>query len=216
MYLVFKQNKYTKVYYRIIDNARNRIPQGYVEKHHIMPKSLGGSNNPENIAKLTAREHFICHRLLVKMVEGRVAQAKMAYAAWQQSRGATLKNIRITSRTYEALKQQLSSAYAGRKRAPFSQQAKDNMREGAKTRAKVVYSAERLRKLATVRKNVAGWNKGLKMDLTDEQRQNISTRLAEANRGKPKKKRLCPHCERDIAVNAFTQWHGDRCKYRRS
>ena len=33
---------------------------GYYEKHHIQPKSLGGSNKKENLVRLTAREHFIC------------------------------------------------------------------------------------------------------------------------------------------------------------
>jgi hypothetical protein len=214
---MFKQNKYTKIYYEIINLARSRSLTGYFEKHHVIPKSLGGANDQENIVKLTAREHFICHRLLVKMVEGRGNQAKMAYAAWQQTRKAKDGEFKITSRTYEALKHQLSTYYTGRKRAPFSQQAKDNMREGAKTRAKVIHSAERLEKFAANRcKTVAGWNKGLKLSLTDEQRAVMSEKFSKANLGKPKKKIPCPHCGRDIGINAFSTWHGDRCKHRLS
>ena len=78
---MFKNNKYTKWYYQIIDN-RNANPLNslvYQEKHHIIPKSLGGSNKKENIVSLTAREHFVCHRLLVKMTDGN-DKVKMSYA----------------------------------------------------------------------------------------------------------------------------------------
>ena len=76
MYLT---NKYTKWYYNIIHRAQNRTLTEYSEKHHIIPKSLGGSNDKENLAVLTAREHFICHWLLTKMVTGKSKQ-KMAFA----------------------------------------------------------------------------------------------------------------------------------------
>ena len=36
----------------------------YYERHHIIPRSMGGSNEPENMVLLTHREHIIAHRLL--------------------------------------------------------------------------------------------------------------------------------------------------------
>jgi hypothetical protein len=57
---------YKKIYEFIIERAKNRSLNCYVEKHHIIPKCLGGLNNKDNIIKLTAKEHFICHRLLVE------------------------------------------------------------------------------------------------------------------------------------------------------
>jgi len=67
----FNQNKYTKWYWQIIDAAKIRhFPiDAYTEQHHVIPKSLGGSNNKSNLVKLTAREHFIVHLLLVRMVD---------------------------------------------------------------------------------------------------------------------------------------------------
>ena len=66
---MFIQNKYTSWYYNIINKAKseNRIKskETYYESHHIIPKSLGGNNSKENIVLLTAREHYICHCLLV-------------------------------------------------------------------------------------------------------------------------------------------------------
>ena len=60
---------YLKVYIRIIRRSKNRSLCGYIERHHIIPKSLGGSNNKYNIVELTAREHFISHMLLLKICE---------------------------------------------------------------------------------------------------------------------------------------------------
>ena len=70
--MIFIDNKYTKWYYAIVQNANLRVlPEDiYVEKHHIIPCSLDGDNSKENLVKLTAREHFVCHLLLTKMVTG--------------------------------------------------------------------------------------------------------------------------------------------------
>ena len=56
----------------------DRSISGYTERHHIIPKSLGGGNNKENLVNLTAREHFICHWLLTKMT----AETKHQYQMW--------------------------------------------------------------------------------------------------------------------------------------
>lgn len=66
----FIVNKYYFWYYKIISNRITNEPIGYVEKHHIIPKCLGGTNSKLNLVKLTAREHFICHVLLTKMTKG--------------------------------------------------------------------------------------------------------------------------------------------------
>lgn len=70
--MIFIDNKYTRWYYNIITNAQLRIlpVDIYIEKHHILPRSLGGTNIDNNLVKLTAREHFICHLLLTKMTTG--------------------------------------------------------------------------------------------------------------------------------------------------
>jgi len=59
---------YIRIYNQIINKAKNRIIQDlqYYENHHIIPKCMGGSNKKDNLVKLTAREHFICHWLLFK------------------------------------------------------------------------------------------------------------------------------------------------------
>ena len=72
-----------------------------IERHHITPRSLGGSDTPENIAKLTPREHFIAHKLLAKIHGGRM-WAALAY----MSRGGTKSadGYKVKSRDYELAK----------------------------------------------------------------------------------------------------------------
>jgi len=58
---------YTKHYNLLMKKAKTREkPQGYLEIHHIIPKSEGGKNEDSNLVFLTAREHFLAHWLLYK------------------------------------------------------------------------------------------------------------------------------------------------------
>jgi 5-methylcytosine-specific restriction endonuclease McrA len=63
---------YKKHYDLLIERSRNRIIDGYVEKHHIIPKCLGGSDDMANIAILTPEEHFLAHQLLIKLNPGHI------------------------------------------------------------------------------------------------------------------------------------------------
>ena len=96
-------NKYSKLYYKITSNAKQRFTEGYTELHHIIPQSMGGSNDKENLVELTAREHFICHWLLVKMTEGK-DRSKMLYALngmKAENRYQQRYHTKITERVYE-------------------------------------------------------------------------------------------------------------------
>jgi hypothetical protein len=108
----FLSNKYTRCYYNIINFAKSRASGtlSYVERHHIIPKSLGGTNESENIVTLSAREHLICHMLLIKMTSGN-DKSKMAFAAWRMVFGGhTHKRAKVTSRTYATLKTEMADA----------------------------------------------------------------------------------------------------------
>ena len=69
---------YQAHYDRLIERAKNRVLEGYVENHHVIPKCIGGTNDKSNIVSLTPEEHYVAHQLLVKLypdVKG------LAYAA---------------------------------------------------------------------------------------------------------------------------------------
>jgi hypothetical protein len=107
---MYLDNKYTITYNNIVNRAKARVLDEYSEKHHIIPKCLGGTNKKDNLIRLTAREHFICHRLLVKMVEGK-AKFQMIKAVDMMTAHSKLHNrYKISSRLYEQLKREASAA----------------------------------------------------------------------------------------------------------
>jgi hypothetical protein len=77
---LFIQNKYYTWYYQIIDKARTKKYDDYSEVHHIIPGSLGGSDDADNLIRLSFREHFMCHWLLIKFVKDSIDKTKMSYA----------------------------------------------------------------------------------------------------------------------------------------
>ena len=58
---------YTTHYQRLIARARIRALTGYRERHHVIPRCMGGDDSPTNLVGLTPEEHYVAHQLLVKM-----------------------------------------------------------------------------------------------------------------------------------------------------
>lgn len=99
---------------QIIQNTRRARKQlGYVEGHHIIPRSIKPefSNNHFNIVYLTAKEHFIAHLLLTKMFSGK-EQTKMIFAFRRIHYDNNGK--RYTSRLFSNLKSQMPPANLGK------------------------------------------------------------------------------------------------------
>lgn len=103
---------YCKIYMSIIFKAtaekeqrlHNKQNGHYYEQHHIIPKTLGGTNATDNLINLTAREHFICHWLLVKMYKiGSLEREKMIFALNQMcyANPSINSNRKINSKVYQ-------------------------------------------------------------------------------------------------------------------
>ncbi len=111
--MVFIDNKYTTWYNSIIQKAKSRsFPKNvYSERHHIIPKSIGGNDSADNLVRLTAKEHFICHLLLTKMVEGNQKRS-MYHAAWKMVNQARSyqQRYKVNSHTYSLLKERNAKA----------------------------------------------------------------------------------------------------------
>jgi len=99
---------YQKIYNQLIERSkleesesiRKKKNGNYYESHHIIPKCLGGDNSKDNLVLLTAREHFICHWILVRMYP---ENKKLASAFWNMCNVRVSKNqdrYIPTSRTY--------------------------------------------------------------------------------------------------------------------
>lgn len=103
---------YLAIYHNIIKNRISSPFDGYTERHHIVPKSLGGSDDPSNIVLLTAREHFLCHWLLVKIYKAdtdKLFKMVKAFAMMCLSKNG-LQDRKINSRTFEKYRLLLSQA----------------------------------------------------------------------------------------------------------
>ena len=155
---------HTEVYNSLMRRAKLRSGlRGYVEKHHIKPKALFPDlkDDPENIVKLTAREHFVAHLLLAKIYGG-----VMVFAANSMS----LNRI-YGSRSYEWLRvgaaDFLSRSRTGSGNPMFGRKISEE------TTAK---------RLATMKERYAGKDSPLKgRKLSDEHRKKL--RFAHAEKG---------------------------------
>jgi len=104
------ENKYTKWYYNIIEIAKRSKFNCYIEKHHIVPKSLGGTDDDDNLVELTAKQHFICHLLLTKMFVPKTREYyKMihAFCMMDWCKGNT-NMLRYTGRVYQKQREEFS------------------------------------------------------------------------------------------------------------
>jgi len=66
---------YQKIYENL--TAKDMIAD-YTEKHHIIPRCMGGSNDHRNLVRLTPEAHYVAHQLLVKIYPD---NALLIYAA---------------------------------------------------------------------------------------------------------------------------------------
>lgn len=58
---------YEQRYTKFIKHCQRNPPTGYSERHHILPRCLGGPDTDENIVRMTFRQHRHAHYLLYKI-----------------------------------------------------------------------------------------------------------------------------------------------------
>jgi len=103
--------RYLDHYERLIARARERLVDGYKERHHILPRCMGGGDELSNLVDLTAEEHYVAHQLLTRihpsargLATAAVRMAKQctgnkAYG-WLRRRHARDVSVRQTGNTY--------------------------------------------------------------------------------------------------------------------
>jgi|LakMenEpi03Aug12_release.lakeMendotaPanAssembly.Ray.scaffolds.fasta_scaffold720048_1 hypothetical protein len=181
---------YERIYNQIIQKAnseiRIRTKEHYYEKHHIIPKCLGGNNDSDNLVMLTAKEHFICHRLLCEIYPG---NKQLIYALWCMvtSKGRAGKRYIPSSRIYELIKTQQSSIrselFTGKKMSAECiakrKKSRTNWKHTDATKLKIsnansgkVRSQEFKDNLSNMHKGRKAWNAGKKTP--DDIKQRIS------------------------------------------
>lgn len=98
---------YNTTYNRLIERSKTRklIEDEYYELHHIIPRCLGGTNDPDNLTYLTAREHYIAHQLLCKIYP---TNHKLLFAAMMMCVDSEYRATRRGNRLYEWLRKTFS------------------------------------------------------------------------------------------------------------
>ncbi len=90
-----RQAEYKRTYGRLVERARGRVKEkGVHENHHIIPRSMGGSNEKSNIVALTYKEHFLAHWLLAKFTTG-CDKIKMLRAISKMSQTSRKHSTRV-------------------------------------------------------------------------------------------------------------------------
>ena len=122
---------YKKIYESIINNALDRkIPNEQYDRHHIIPRSLGGVDYESNMVNLTLREHFICHLLLAKIYGGPMIRAAFLMSSFKKYN---------SSRQYKKLREEYISNFMNgdmnpTRRFPWTDDEKKIIGEKAKGR----------------------------------------------------------------------------------
>lgn len=232
---------YQRIYNELITNRQNNpLPkETYTERHHIIPKSHGGSNDKSNLVKLSAREHFIAHWLLWRIHRDN----KMANA-FNMMCNSLNKDKYINSYAFDEARNShantligVPKTYEHRRKIGESNMGRILSKE---TRAKI--SASRIGKKATdeaklkmsdSRRGRVPYNKG--KTHTEETKAKISNTLLEKQSigfwkgkqmseetrykmslsriGKKIKQKIvqCPHCMKVGSNTNMKRYHFDNC-----
>lgn len=85
----------------------------YHERHHIIPKCCGGSDNEENLIDLFAREHFIAHKLLAEENPANHS-LQVAYAAMAFMHNGCEARYILHPEEYEVVRKSFSASLKNR------------------------------------------------------------------------------------------------------
>lgn len=161
---------YQKIHDNIIKRSLIRTLYCYTEKHHIIPKCMGGGNDPSNIAILTPEEHFVVHQLLVKIYPD---NAKLVFAVRMMLLSPNQENKRINNKEYGWLKKKhseaCSSSRKGENNAFYGKKhSAESRRKNSESKLGKKYSDEQKKKRLENKK---------RRHLSDEEKRNLSIKL---------------------------------------
>jgi hypothetical protein len=219
---MFIKNKYYTWYISIIEKAKERQLTGYIEKHHIVPRSLGGTNSKDNLVDLSAREHFMCHWLLTKCVSVHVE--KMNYALWlmmNMQNNHQLSRYKINSHSYTLLKEKLSKTFSNQHtgkimseetKRKISETRKRKIAEGTlkvnenKEKYKVIAEKKKGKSLSeSTKQKISNSNKGKVR--TEEQKEFLSNLYKGSVRSIEVKEKISNSMKEQYASGTRTSWN---------
>lgn len=212
---------YQRHYYSLISRAKSRLLEGYVEKHHIVPKCMGGTDDIDNLVVLTPEEHFLAHQLLCKIYPN---EPKLLYAAKMMTVSNKVHK-RTNNKLFGWLKRRLSASHISRKsRRKETKPRNRNYVMSDEQKQKISYSLRDRKLSEQTKKRISESNiktkaaqksngfkrsKHTKSPHTAEAKSRMSA--AQLGISKPQRKVVCPHCGKTGALNNMVRYHFDQC-----
>ena len=145
---------YNELIQNILD-TRGRFGCGdkYHERHHIVPKCVGGTNDENNLIDLYAQEHFEAHRLLA-LENPENDKLIFAWSMMSFTKGKNQDRYEIIPKEYEEIKTALSQLASEKykwENNPFyghhhSEETKERMKESSRKRWNRPEEKEKIRK----------------------------------------------------------------------
>lgn len=174
---------YTKIYYQIINKGQNRTLEEYKEKHHIIPKCIGGNNEKENLVYLTSKEHFVCHLLLCKMYPNENCLKSARWAMVTLKSKNHKRGYSISASQYARYKEEMSLTKRGKPRDEVIKEKISNSKKGKTLSSLIkkkisvkmkgrVQSEEHKLNQSLSKKGQIPWNKG--KHISEETKRKIS------------------------------------------
>jgi ribosomal protein S27AE len=176
--------------------------------HHILPKHMGGTDEPENLIELTVEEHAEAHRILYEE-HGHWQD----YCAWQGLSGQISIQDAIKFAQQNASKDWMKTEAGKKKLRDGWIKRKEKGLGTAWNKGKTKENHEGLKKLSEHNKkmrsegrlsNIGDLMRGKSLD------DNHKEKLSKAAKNRPKK--TCPHCGKSVIIQMFNRWHGEKCK----
>ena len=139
---------YNKLYSRFIESIplRSKKTEPGHEVHHILPKSLGGSNRKDNLVKLTHEEHLKAHEYLAKMYRGE-SKTKMEIALGAMKSDRTIQrkaSLKLWKQdSYRQRQVEVHKEYAKNNRDEYSNEMKRRWQD-PEFRAKILASRRKV------------------------------------------------------------------------
>lgn len=119
------------------------------ERHHVIPRCIGGNNSAENLILLSPEDHFFAHLLLAKIFGG-----DLNFAAWLMRGKLYSSRGKVARQRYGWLRRKVAAENAIRQ--------KERMKDP-------IVKAKAIANLPVT--------KGLKLNFSDERRTNLANRL---------------------------------------
>lgn len=190
---------YQKIYTNLIESRKNRILEesSSYEKHHIIPRSMGGSDEPGNLIHLTPREHFLAHWLLWRIYKNK--QMAFAFFCMQKMNAPGQERKIYSSKAYQEAKEARGKFISElnkriKKGQNVSSETRDKIREKHKGRKfteahkqKIHKSLSGKKKSETHKKKISEALKGFDWSSYQNRSKFISMKNSGGNNGRARK-----------------------------